>query len=138
MNSSDHITVSTRDYVNITHLLQSPTYQHLSEAGLLQKELAVANVLELSDVPPTLVTMNSTVTLVDDNTNTRFSLTLVYPGPNHVSDAVSLFSPIGSALLGASVGKSIVWQSANLLRLQLRIEKVVFKPTASGHFLHQH
>lgn len=135
MNSSDHISVSTRDYDNITQLLQSPTYQHLSEAGMLLKELAEAEVLALSEVPSTLVTMNSKVTLVDENTKTRFSLTLVYPGPNHASDAVSLFSPIGSALFGSSVGETIIWQSAGLLSLQLRIEKVEFKPTASGHFL---
>lgn len=137
MNSSDHISVSIRDYNNLTHLLQLPGYQHLSEAALLQNELAEAEVLELANVPSTLVTMNSKVTLVDDNTHTRFSLTLVYPGPNHASDAISLFSPIGSALLGSSVGETIIWQSASALSLQLRIEKVEFKPTASGHFLHQ-
>jgi regulator of nucleoside diphosphate kinase len=126
------ITVSTLDLERIEHLLELPAYKNLPGAATLQSELNRAKVVEPEEVPPTLVTMNSKVRFIDINTNNEMTLTLVYPGKSQDTDAVSIFAPVGSALLGLSVGESIVWPAPSGRDLSLRILEVTYQPEASG------
>jgi regulator of nucleoside diphosphate kinase len=126
------ITVSTLDLERIEHLLAQPAYKNLPGVAALQSELNRAKVVDPEEVPPTLVTMNSKVRFVDASTNNEMTLTLVYPGPQHGSDAVSIFAPVGSALLGLSVGQSITWQVPGGRDLPLTILEVTYQPEASG------
>jgi regulator of nucleoside diphosphate kinase len=126
------ITVSTLDLERIEHLLELPAYKNLPGAATLQSELNRAKVVDPEEVPPTLVTMNSKVRFIDINTNNEMTLTLVYPGKNQDADAVSIFAPVGSALLGLSVGQSIVWPAPSGRDLSLRILEVTYQPEASG------
>ena len=53
------------------------------------------------DVPRDLVTMNSTVTLVDTISGTHWEITLVYPEEHDaVENCWSVLSPVGSAVFG--------------------------------------
>lgn len=126
------ITVSTLDLERIEQLLDTPAFKNLPGVSALQNELNRANLVEPSEVPPTLVTMNSKVRFIDEITNNEFTLTLVYPGQNQVPDAVSIFAPVGSALLGLSVGQSITWQVPGGRDLSLSILEVTYQPEASG------
>lgn len=126
------ITVSTLDLERIEQLLETPAFKHLPGVSALQNELNRANLVEPEDVPPTLVTMNSKVRFIDEITKNEFTLTLVYPGQNQVPDAVSIFAPVGSALLGLSVGQSITWQVPGGRDLSLSILEVTYQPEASG------
>lgn len=126
------ITVSTLDLERIEQLLDTPAFKNLPGVSALQNELNRANLVEPAEVPPTLVTMNSKVRFIDEITNNEFTLTLVYPGQNQVPDAVSIFAPVGSALLGLSVGQSITWQVPGGRDLSLSILEVTYQPEASG------
>ena len=54
--------------------------------------------------------MNSHVTFVDLATGEEESYTLVYPrDANMLHDRISVFAPIGTALLGYRVGDVIEW-----------------------------
>lgn len=131
-HSPPPITVSTLDLDRIEQLLNAPAYKNLPGVSALQNELNRANLVEPADVPPTLVTMNSKVRFIDEITKNEFTLTLVYPGQNQVPDAVSIFAPVGSALLGLSVGQSITWQVPGGRDLSLSILEVTYQPEASG------
>jgi regulator of nucleoside diphosphate kinase len=126
------ITVSTLDLERIEQLLAQPAYKNLPGVDALQKELNRAHIVEPDEVPPTLVTMNSQVRFSEVNTGKEFTLTLVYPGSQPTADAVSIFAPVGSALLGLSVGQSIAWQVPGGRDLSLTILAVTYQPEASG------
>ena len=45
-----------------------------------------------------------------------------------------MLAPVGSALLGLSVGDTIAWQVPGGRKLELRILEVVSQPEAQGEF----
>jgi regulator of nucleoside diphosphate kinase len=102
---------------------------------MLEQELARAQVTSAQEVPADVVTMNSTVIYEDKETGARREVTLCYP-PDARSDEgrISVIAPIGSALLGLSVGQSIEWPVPGGRTRRLRIIAVPYQPEASGHF----
>ena len=142
METSKHkplppITVSSLDLERIEELLGSPAYRNLPGMNALQEELNRARVVDPEEVPPELVTMNSTVVILDEESNTQSELTLVYPQSAQATQAVnpvSVLAPVGSALLGLSVGQSISWPGPNGRELHLRVLGVKNQPEASGQY----
>jgi regulator of nucleoside diphosphate kinase len=77
--------------------------------------------------------MNSRVRFVDEESNRESEVTLVFPGQADVeSDRISVLAPVGSALLGLSVGDSIHWPLPNARTRQLRVIAVTYQPEAAG------
>jgi regulator of nucleoside diphosphate kinase len=102
--------------------------------GLLERELERAIVLAPQEIPPTVVTMNSQVQVVDPDTEERSCLTLVFPSMAGIeSGRVSVLAPLGAALLGSSEGAPVTWRTPRGTR-RLRIERVVYQPEAAGRF----
>jgi regulator of nucleoside diphosphate kinase len=102
---------------------------------MLEHELARAHVTSSQDVPPDVVTMNSTVVYEDQETGTRREVTLCYPQDARSDEGrISIIAPIGSALLGLSVGQSIKWPVPGGRTRTLRIVAVPYQPEAAGHF----
>lgn len=134
-NSLPPIVVSTLDLERIEELLESAAVRNLPGVDALQGELDRASVVDPEEVPPDLVTMNSTVLVLDEASNTQSELTLVYPKsaqPVSPANPVSVLAPVGSALLGLSVGQSITWAAPNGRDLRLRVLAVKNQPEASG------
>jgi regulator of nucleoside diphosphate kinase len=105
------------------------------EADALQAELDRAIVVEPRDVPSTVVTMNSTVRFVVEQTGEEFERTLCYPRDvNGQPDRVSVLAPIGSALLGLSVGQEINWPVPGGRQRSVRIVEVVYQPERTGDY----
>ncbi|MFY0569161.1 nucleoside diphosphate kinase regulator [Archangium lansingense] len=103
-------------------------------SDMLDQELARAEVTTSEDVPPDVVTMNSTV-VFEDEMGTRRAVTLCYPQDARSDEGrISVLAPIGSALLGLSVGQSIDWPFPGGRIRTLRIVSVPYQPEASGHF----
>ncbi len=101
----------------------------------LQAELGRANIVEPAEMPPDVVTMNSTVTFRIESSGKDFSLTLVYPGDiGDGAEKVSILAPVGSALLGLREGDEISWPGPGGGLLQVRILKVVYQPERAGQF----
>ncbi|MFC5473180.1 nucleoside diphosphate kinase regulator [Paraherbaspirillum soli] len=128
------ITISSFDLARIEQLLESNAYRNLPGIDALQSELGRAKVVVPEEIPPGLITMNSAARFVDDTTGAEYNLTLVYPGPANPPDSVSILAPVGSALLGLSVGQSISWQVPGGRALQLRVLEVKYQPEANGEF----
>ena len=71
----------------------------------LEAELNRADVLEPHEMPANVVTMNSTVRFTLLENDKSQTLTLVYPKEADGSpDKVSVFAPVGTALLGLREG----------------------------------
>ena len=99
----------------------------------LEAELARAQIVAPKDVPPTVVTMNSTVRFAVESSHDEFQLTLVYPKDLDASgEKISILAPVGSALLGLSQGDEIEWPKPGGGVLRVRIKEVVYQPERAG------
>jgi regulator of nucleoside diphosphate kinase len=99
----------------------------------LREEIERAEIVEPEDVPRDVVTMNSVVRFVDEESNRESEVTLVFPGQADVeSDRISVLAPVGSALLGLAVGDSIHWPLPNARTRRLRVVAVTYQPEAAG------
>lgn len=82
----------------------------LKNLKVLLYELERAEVVREEDIASDVITMNSTVRVKDLNSNSEFTYTLVYPEEaNSDENKISILAPIGTALLGYSVGDIIEW-----------------------------
>ena len=76
----------------------------------LQAEIDRAQVVQPKDIPSDVVTMNSTVSIEDLDTQEEEIYTLVFPEDADVPQGkVSILAPIGTAMLGYEVGETFEW-----------------------------
>ena len=102
-----HIVVSKPDHERLTQLANGLLDRKPELVDELLGELERARVVEAGSVPPNTVQMGSTLEYRSDDGSAR-RVTLVYPGDADIAQGkVSILTPIGTALLGLSVGQSI-------------------------------
>lgn len=119
------IVVSRRDAARLEALIDSPRWQNDATAEALLGELTRAEIVDDADMPADVVGMNTRVECVDDNTGEQHGFTLVFPNEADAgAGKVSVFAPVGSALLGLSVGQSIDWTTPQGRALRLRVTSV--------------
>ncbi|HOD36709.1 MAG TPA: nucleoside diphosphate kinase regulator [Syntrophales bacterium] len=135
MAAKPPITISRADLERIESVLESSSSKRLPALEQLREELDRALIVEPEEMPPGVVTMNSSATCVDEKTGKEYHFTLVYPsGADIDRNRVSILSPMGSALIGLSEGQSIDWQLPGGRRLTLRVVKVTYQPEAAGEY----
>ena len=101
----------------------------------LQDELDRAHIVKPAAVPHDVVTMNSRVRLTDVETNEQQVYTVVFPSEANLEHCkISILAPIGTAILGYSVGDTVKWQVPGGVKT-LRIEELLYQPEAEGHRL---
>jgi regulator of nucleoside diphosphate kinase len=77
--------------------------------------------------------MNSRVRFVDEGSGVESEITLVFPGQADVeSNRISVLAPVGSALLGLSVGDTIDWPLPTGRSRRLRVVAITYQPEAAG------
>lgn len=129
------ITLSSRDLDRLEDLLESLSPTAFPGKAALLAELDRAEVVEPSEVPPDLVTMNSTVRFAIVDTGEEFCMTLVYPkDADGSAERVSVLAPVGSALLGLSVGDELEWPRPGGQVMTVRVLEVVFQPERAGEY----
>jgi regulator of nucleoside diphosphate kinase len=128
------IFVTHADLERLTRLLETHGSRRDSDAlTALEEELGHAVVVESAQIPPEVVTMNSRVRFDDLDTGDQLEVTLVYPKDANVDEGkVSVLAPVGSALLGLSVGQSIRWPLPGGKSRHLRVVDVTYQPEAAG------
>lgn len=127
------IIVSNRDLARLDALLDSPALRRHPAAIALMEELNRAEVLPPEQMPGNVVTMHSTVECIDELNDETHHLTLVYPNEANVDTGrVSVLAPVGSALLGLSLGQSIDWDAPSGRKLRLRVTGIDYQPESSG------
>ncbi|EXJ14359.1 Regulator of nucleoside diphosphate kinase [Imhoffiella purpurea] len=86
-------------------------------------------------MPPNIITMNSTVKFCLESSAEQFTLTLVYPKDmDSSSSKISILAPVGSALIGLSVGDVIEWPGPGAHVVRVRIDEIVYQPERSGEY----
>ncbi len=135
MNIRPKIVVSSLDAERLEKLLDTLPKGAFPGKNELEGELARADVVEPKEIPPTVVTMNSTVRFRVASSAEEFSLTLVYPkDADGSSQKISILAPVGSALLGLSQGDEIEWPKPGGGVLRVHIDEVVYQPERAGEY----
>ena len=117
---------------DVTRSLRSAHHPFRQYAGDLEAELGRARVVPRADVPPDVVTMNSTVRIRDRRSPEPEEFTLVYPDDSDVLDGrISVLAPLGLAVLGARAGDVIEWRVPAGVRT-FKVEAILYQPEAAG------
>lgn len=125
------ITLSSLDVDRIEALLDKSATPFPGR-DQLEAELDRADVLDPKDMPPNVVTMNSTVQFTIRETGKSSTLTLVYPKEVDGSgDKVSIFAPVGIALLGLAVGDEFEMPSPTG-QVTVHVDSITFQPESAG------
>jgi regulator of nucleoside diphosphate kinase len=121
MSLSPPIVVATEDHNRLLQLLGSARTE---VAEQLQLELERAAVVPRSEVPEGVVVMNSELEYQDVARGQSRRLRLVYPEDADLdAGRVSIFAPLGCALLGLRIGQEIDWRMPGGMR-RLRVLSV--------------
>jgi transcription elongation GreA/GreB family factor len=111
---------------------EAASYGSARERANLETKLEEAEVVSAAATPRTLVTMNSTLVLVDASSGERKTCTLVYPEDRDLMPhSVGILQPLGQRLLGRCVG-DIVRTNEGFRAKLFRIETIVYQPEAAG------
>lgn len=131
------IQVTQLDHERLNQLIDSMRHVSAKDQACLDKlqsELDRARIISSKRVKPDVVTMNSTVKLRDLDNGELYEYQLVYPQDADPEDnKLSVLAPVGTALLGFSVGDNVQWDvPAGVRRFQ--IEEILYQPEAAGDY----
>lgn len=125
MSNKPSIIVSRTDLARLEALLDRQPSADAAQFAKLRAELDRADVAESAAMPAHTVGMNSTVTFEDEENGEKVTRTLVYPAAAGAPGTVSILAPVGSALLGLSLGQEIDWPMPDGRMRKLRVLDVV-------------
>lgn len=128
-----HITIGDLDHTRVVRLANAALERMPEIAEELLFEMDRAKVARQDRLPADVVRMGSTVTVEDENGETR-RITLVYPGEADIAAGrMSILTPLGTAIIGLAKGQSVRWSARDGRTLALRILAVEQPDTASTH-----
>lgn len=107
------IVLSKKDHGLITEYLRNGTWLKPSDqptASQLEAELKRAEVVDNSELPSDVVSLNSSVTVKEMRSGSRMTLKIVIPELANVKEKrISILSPIGTALIGFRKADIVQW-----------------------------
>lgn len=134
------IVVTTSDEQRLRDLIQRmrdsrPLEPQQEEAiNRLEEELARAKIVHPDQIPADVVTMNTVVLVRAEHSRRTSEWTVVYPEDADFDEGrISVFDPLGTALLGYHTGDEFEWEMPVGL-LRYRVEQVIRQPEASGDY----
>lgn len=94
-------------------------------SSLLLAELERAILYPARELPPGTVTMNAELDYLDESSDVRRTVRLVYPNEADVERGrISILTPVAAGLIGLREGDRIVWPDRQGRTRTLRIMKV--------------
>jgi regulator of nucleoside diphosphate kinase len=125
------------DYQRLNDLLRASLLDRREDLGDLTRlhdEIKRAKIVEQTEIPGDVITMNSRVQIRDIDSGEQMEVSLVYPSAsNAAAKRISILAPIGTAILGYRKGDTVEWEVPAGVR-RLKIEDVLYQPEASGDF----
>ncbi len=135
MKSRPEIILSSLDSERLYSLIDSLPKNSVAGIEDLEEELSRAKIVEPKEIPANIVTMNSTVRFLVESTQKEFELTLVYPkNVDSNGKTISILAPVGSALLGLSIGDQIEWPKPGGGFLKVQITEITYQPERAGDY----
>lgn len=114
---SENLILSDQDYARLSVLMNDE---------LLREELGRAIVVSADQLPNDVVRMNSRVIYLDKSSGLKRDIELCFPEEADFKlGKISVFSPVGTALLGLRVGQEIDWPFPNGESRRLKVMNVI-------------
>jgi regulator of nucleoside diphosphate kinase len=128
------ITMTICDFWNLHSLLKARADERSWKAdAILARELHRSILMDDSQIPANVATMRSQVKFRIEGTGLAQTATLVYPSECHMhADAISVLTPLGSAILGLSEGQSIPHTTPDGTSVQVTVLHVLRQPEAAS------
>lgn len=131
----DKIYITEIDRERLKKLLEEVSHQEgMSDKAIedLERELERAVVVKPQQLPQDVVTMNTRALVCLNGEDMEISL--VYPeDADWTQQKLSIFSPIGTAILGYSEGDIIQWKVPSGVT-EIHIRKILYQPEAAGDY----
>lgn len=131
------IYITEYDHDRLTDLLEAVEKGRSRNKSLLDQlrdELERAVIVKPEDVPSDIVTMNSTISMVDMATGKEETFTLVFPEKSNFEQGrISILAAVGTAIIGYRVGDIIEWDFPSGKKT-LKIVKIHYQPEAAGRY----
>ena len=100
----------------------------------LRTELDCAQIVPSQAVSQEVVTMNSTVVLLDPITRKEETYTLVFPKDADIGQGkISILAPVGTAMLGCKIGDSFE-SKVPAGKRRLKVKRIIYQPEAAGDY----
>jgi regulator of nucleoside diphosphate kinase len=134
--SKDSLVISSFDKKRLMRLLRSgdAAAERREELEDLAKEIERGTEVQPQEIPPDVVTMNSTVRVTDVDAGSSHVYTIVFPADaDYEKGRISILAPLGTALLGFRAGDVVNWDMPRGIR-RLRIDEIIYQPEAAGDF----
>lgn len=129
--------LSDTDRCRLGRLLATDHVQSIAPWRLLDElewQLETAKAVQPESIPDDVVTMNSTVRLVNGESAEEIICTVVYPEDvDLIENGVSVLEPLGTRLIGCEVG-DLVECKHRKDRGPWRVAEIVFQPERVGKF----
>ena len=121
------------DFCKLDSLLASRANERSWKVdALLSRELKRSIVMDDSQIPSDVATMRSRVEFRIKGTGLAQISTLVYPDECHAyDDAISVLTPLGSAILGLSEGQIISYSGPDGTSIAVTMLRVLHQPEAA-------
>lgn len=135
MHNKIYITQSDADKIRgLLREAENTLYRGSQYIQQLKQEIDRAIIVQPRDITPDVITLNSSAMLLDIESGERMELTVVFPEHADVGRGkISVFAPVGAAMLGYKVGDVFEWETPDGNR-KLRVEKIIEQPEASGDY----
>ena len=131
MSTVPQIVITKQDQDRLLRLIEQSDSEALAR---LEEEIERAEVVSPHAIPADVVTMNSDVVYEDLSSGKRRTVRLVYPKDADAAlGRVSIFAPVGMALIGLRVGQEIEWPTPGGSR-SVRVVEITYQPEAQGDF----
>jgi regulator of nucleoside diphosphate kinase len=131
MNNSI-ILMSKVDYQRINSFIEK---MKPIESDQLELELDRAQLVEASEMPSDVITMNSEIVYLDLDLEQEQKVKLVYTLKSDLEiHQVSILSPLGTALIGLKKGEEYSFLTRNGKKKSIRILDITFQPEAMERF----
>ncbi len=124
----DYERLMSRRYYALLHAKMPEIVEHFF------LELMYAQLQDQTKISERVITMNSRVLLKELKKGKKIELNITYPEEaNDLERKVSVFSQIGTALLGRVVGDQVSWKIKGG-DAEFEILRVTYQPEAMGHY----
>lgn len=118
------ITLSRTDHDRLLGLAEAMETRDPVFADTMMSELERANVVEDKSLSAKVVRMGSTLSYTADDGEPQM-VTLVFPVEADIEKGkISVTTPVGTALIGLSVGQSIDWTARNGKTHRLKVTAI--------------
>lgn len=129
---SRQIYITENDKAKLKELIDNALFDGKADKsfGELSNEIKNAQIVDISELPENVITMNSKVLILLNGNEEE--ITLVYPQEaDLIENRISVLSPIGIALLGYREGDTIEWTVPSGT-MKIDIKKILYQPEAAG------